>query len=68
MAGLPASEEILVCFCHGVLEAEIRQAIADGATTLAEIQAKTRASTGCGGCMPEVERLLAAALLKGPSD
>lgn len=50
--------EDLVCFCHGVLESEIRKAIAEGAKTVAEVQEKTRASTGCGGCMPEVERLI----------
>lgn len=52
-------EEALVCFCHGVCEAEIRQAIEQGARTLEEVRAKTRASTGCGGCTTEVERLLA---------
>jgi NAD(P)H-nitrite reductase large subunit len=50
--------EMLVCFCHGVSEAEIRKAIAEGARTIAEIQAKTLASTGCGGCGCEVERIL----------
>ena len=54
----PAPDQILVCFCHGVTEAEIRKAIAEGARTIADIQAKTLASTGCGGCGGEVERIL----------
>ncbi|MBI3543109.1 MAG: (2Fe-2S)-binding protein [Deltaproteobacteria bacterium] len=58
----PDPNTTLVCFCHGVLEAEIRRAIAEGARTVADVQAKTRASTGCGGCQPEVERLLAELL------
>lgn len=53
-----------VCFCHGVLEDEIRKAIAQGAKTLLDVQKATRASTGCGGCTPEVERILAEMLAK----
>ena len=68
MVAQPESEEVLVCFCHGVLAAEIRQAILNGAKTVTEIQAKTRASTGCGGCFSEVERLLAEALLNATTD
>ncbi len=52
------SAEPLICFCHGVPESEIRKAIAEGARTIPEIQAKTLASTGCGGCGCEVERIL----------
>ena len=66
-AALPTAtplEEPLVCFCHGVTEAEIRKAIAEGATSLAAVQAKTLASTGCGGCTCEVERLLEEAATK----
>ena len=53
-----APELQLVCFCHGVPESEIRKVIVEGARTIAEIQAKTLASTGCGGCACEVERIL----------
>ncbi|MEW6056792.1 MAG: (2Fe-2S)-binding protein [Bdellovibrionota bacterium] len=58
-------DEMLICFCHGITEAEIRAAIKEGARTVAEIQAKTLASTGCGGCMPEVERILEEVLGSG---
>ncbi len=54
----PKPQEMLICFCHGVPEDEIRQAIREGARTIKEIQAKTLASTGCGGCACEVERIL----------
>lgn len=60
----PTESEMLICFCHGVTESEIRKAIAEGAHTIAEIQAKTLASTGCGGCACEVERILEE-VLKG---
>jgi NAD(P)H-nitrite reductase large subunit len=58
----PNPDEILVCFCHGVPEPVIRQAIKDGAKTLEDVKKATRASTGCGGCTCEVERILAEAL------
>jgi assimilatory nitrate reductase electron transfer subunit len=72
MSRMPASdseaesppEPMLICFCHGVSEAEIRRAIAEGARSIADIQAKTKASTGCGGCGPELEKILAEALEK----
>ena len=59
MTAIPQTQDDLVCFCHGVLESEIRKAMAAGAATVEAVQVATRASTGCGGCMPEVERLIA---------
>jgi bacterioferritin-associated ferredoxin len=47
-----------VCLCKGVTDREIRAAIAAGARTPVEISARCRAGTGCGGCQPEVCRLL----------
>jgi NAD(P)H-nitrite reductase large subunit len=56
--------DMIVCFCHGVIDGEIREAIRQGANTLALIKEKTRASTGCGGCTCEVERILSEMLTK----
>jgi bacterioferritin-associated ferredoxin len=47
-----------VCLCKGVTERQVRSAIAAGARTPCEIAARCRAGTGCGGCLPEVCRLL----------
>jgi ferredoxin-nitrate reductase len=50
-----------VCSCQGVSRGEILEAVASrGLTTLAHVAEHTRATTGCGGCRPEVELLLAA--------
>lgn len=57
-------ESPLVCFCHTVTAARIRAAIRDGARTLEQIQANTCASTGCGGCEPEVREILEQELAK----
>jgi bacterioferritin-associated ferredoxin len=47
-----------VCLCKGVTDRQIRAAIAAGARTPVEISARCRAGTGCGGCEPELCRLL----------
>ncbi len=50
--------DLTVCFCHCVTRDQIVEAIRLGSRTLAEIQAATRASTGCGGCELEVLEIL----------
>ena len=47
-----------VCLCKGVTDGQIRSAINAGARTPGEIGAHCRAGTGCGGCLPEVSRVL----------
>jgi bacterioferritin-associated ferredoxin len=47
-----------VCHCKGVTDGQIRSAIKAGARTVVEIGSYCRAGTGCGGCLPEVCRLL----------
>ena len=47
-----------VCLCKGVTDGQIRSAISAGARTPVEIGTHCRAGTGCGGCLPEVCRLL----------
>jgi bacterioferritin-associated ferredoxin len=51
--------EVTVCYCVDVSEATILAAIRDrGATTVAQITAKTGAVGGCGTCRPEVQAIL----------
>ena len=47
-----------VCHCKGVTDRQIRTAIEAGARTPVEIGTYCRAGTGCGGCLPEVCRLI----------
>ncbi|WP_084469405.1 FAD-dependent oxidoreductase [Jiangella gansuensis] len=58
-ADLP--DDHTVCRCNGVSCGQIRTACLGGARTVADIAAKTRATTGCGGCRSDVAALLAAA-------
>jgi assimilatory nitrate reductase electron transfer subunit len=47
-----------VCRCNGVTKGQIVKAWEQGACTLADLAACTRASTGCGSCGPVVEGLI----------
>jgi ferredoxin-nitrate reductase len=49
----------LVCSCHRVTADQISRASADGADTAEAVARSTGATTGCGGCRSEVERMLA---------
>jgi assimilatory nitrate reductase catalytic subunit len=56
-----ASAGPIVCACFGVGRTAIRDAIAAGAQTAAEIGAQLKAGTNCGSCLPELKRLVAQA-------
>lgn len=56
---------MIVCHCKGVSDREIRTAVRDGASTLSEIQKKTRACTGCESCEELVLEVLEGELSKG---
>ena len=48
----------IVCNCKNVSEAEIKQAVAEGAD-LDVLKNRLRCGTECGSCVPELKRLLA---------
>ncbi|SMP17953.1 nitrite reductase large subunit NirB [Shimia sagamensis] len=60
VAALPADAEI--CGCNGVCKGQIEDAIGNGATTLDDIKATTKASASCGTCTNLVEQVLAVTL------
>lgn len=49
----------LVCLCHGVGERRVRREIDRGAGSIDEIADGCRAGSGCFGCHPTLEELLA---------
>lgn len=61
---LPA--DAAICRCNAVTKAEIVGCVHDGARTVEEVAASTRATTGCGGCLEEVCALMEA--LRGSRD
>lgn len=52
-------QDYVVCGCNNVWRDEIIKSINQGATTIESIKEKTLASTGCGSCTREVEKILA---------
>jgi nitrite reductase (NADH) large subunit len=63
-AGATAAElpdDARVCSCHGVTKGDVLAAIRErGLRAAGEVQACTRAGTGCGGCRPLLRELVAA--------
>jgi bacterioferritin-associated ferredoxin len=63
LAGRPlgvADQGPVVCACFQVGRKRIEGAVADGASSVAEIGVATRAGTNCGSCVPELKRLVGA--------
>jgi len=59
-----ASEDIedtgpVICVCFGVGLAAIRNAVKNGAGSVAMLGATSRAGTNCGSCLPELKRIVA---------
>lgn len=52
---------MIVCHCHGVTDKVIVDEIVAGADTVDQVGARCHAGTGCGGCVPRIEALLALA-------
>lgn len=48
----------IVCECLSVTAGMIKDAVDHGASTLEEVQEETGASTACGMCTEEVQRLV----------
>ena len=49
---------MIVCVCRVLSDHAIRAAIAGGAFTVEEVGVACRAGTGCGACVPVLERLI----------
>ena len=59
----------VVCVCFGVTENKIRSAIqSNGLATVEQVTNYTQAGGGCGGCIPELEKILAEMNGKKPSE
>ena len=59
---LPDSAQI--CSCNDVSKGALCQAVADGACTIGELKACTKAGTACGGCVPLVTQVMKAEMSK----
>lgn len=48
----------VVCHCLNITNGMIKDAVEAGAKTLEDVQEKTGASTVCGACLENVQRLV----------
>lgn len=54
----PKGPERIVCYCMGITEGEIVDAIKDGATSVEAIGDETGAGTVCGTCKRKLQLLV----------
>lgn len=59
---LPDSAQI--CSCNNVSKGQICAAVADGATTIGDMKACTKAGATCGGCVPLVTQVMKAEMAR----
>ena len=53
------SDDKTICFCMGVKDSEIIDAIKKNKLkTVEEVSKITKAGTGCGGCIPTIQKIL----------
>jgi len=53
-----------ICSCNNVTKSQICAAVSDGASTIAEMKACTKAGASCGGCVPLVTQVMKAEMAK----
>ena len=51
----------IICHCNRVSYSDIRIAMTNGARTIDDIKEMTKAGTGCGGCIKDIEEILSMA-------
>ncbi|MGZ5269953.1 MAG: nitrite reductase large subunit NirB [Ramlibacter sp.] len=57
-------DSAVLCSCNGVSKAQVCAAVRDGATSIGELKACTKAGTTCGGCVPLVTQAMKAEMKK----
>jgi bacterioferritin-associated ferredoxin len=53
---------VYVCLCVALTDRVVRAAVADGATTMNDLEQRFDAGAVCGGCIEELRSVLAEAL------
>ncbi len=57
-------DSAVMCSCNNVTKGAIGEAVANGACSIGEIKACTKAGTACGGCVPLVTQVMKAQMVK----
>ncbi|OCF75267.1 nitrite reductase [NAD(P)H], large subunit [Kwoniella mangroviensis CBS 8886] len=57
-------DDAVVCSCHNVTKGAIGSCVKSGLTDLSQVKTKTKAGSGCGGCVPMVTNIFKAEMKK----
>ncbi|KAH9920537.1 nitrite reductase [Epithele typhae] len=63
-SGADLDDDTQICSCHNVSKGQVVQCVKDGAHSLDEVKRKTKAGTGCGGCVPLVTNIMKTEMKK----
>ncbi len=55
-------DSVQLCSCNNVTRGDCKDAVAKGCHDLPSLKSETNAGTGCGGCVPDLSKLLFAEL------
>ncbi len=58
MTSREIKSKLFVCRCNKITEKVIMESILNGSNNLSLIKISTKASTSCGGCEPEIEKII----------
>ena len=51
-------DDVVVCSCNNVTAGTVRQAVANGASSMGEVKMCTKAGATCGSCIPLVSKII----------
>ncbi|KAH9855728.1 nitrite reductase [Lenzites betulinus] len=63
-SGADLDDDAQICSCHNVSKGRIVQCVKDGAQSVADVKTKTKAGSGCGGCVPLLTNIVKTELKK----
>ena len=63
-SGTDLDDDAQICSCHNVSKGDVIQCVREGALSVNDVKAKTKARAGCGGCVPFLTNLFKAEMKK----
>ncbi len=55
---------MIICHCHAVNDRQIREAVANGVTSVRGLHRELGVGNTCGQCLPQVRHVLECALMQ----
>ncbi|KZT68487.1 nitrite reductase [Daedalea quercina L-15889] len=59
-SGADLDDDAQICSCHNVSKGDIIKCVRQGAQSVGDVKAKTKAGSGCGGCLPFLTNIFKA--------